>query len=144
LFEWAIACDAVGNAHRMAGNLDLAEKLFKASLDLKQEILGQHHLSLASCYDNLGLVALAQKDYPEAETYFRDALNITEQVLGPTAPQVYPRIDKLGRSLVKEGKFREAEELFHRALGFFNGDDPKLGDASKVYYALGSLYQEEK
>ena len=58
LMDWAVTCDSVGNAYRCRGKYELAEKLFKASLDMKTTILGKGHLSLAHTFDHLGCLYL--------------------------------------------------------------------------------------
>jgi len=143
IIEWAITCDAVGNCHRAAGNLDLANRLFNAALDIKTTVLGNNHLSLANSYDSLGGVCLEKKHLAEAESYFTDALNITEKTLSPESPQVYSRLDKLAKCLIKEGKYREAEQLYLRALTFWKSEPLKHDNEARALFALGSLYSQE-
>ncbi|HEY9715726.1 MAG TPA: tetratricopeptide repeat protein, partial [Chroococcales cyanobacterium] len=93
--EWAITCDAIGNQFRLRNNLDMAEKLFKAALDVKETILGKFHLSLANSYDNLGTICMERNQDAEAETFFRYALETTERIEPPENPTVFSRLDKL-------------------------------------------------
>ncbi len=143
IIEWAITCDAVGNCHRAAGNLDLANRLFNAALDIKTTVLGNNHLSLANSYDSLGGVCLEKDHLAEAESYFTDALNITEKTLSPESPQVYSRLDKLAKCLIKEGKYQEAEQLYLRALTFWKNEPLKHDNEARALFALGSLYSQE-
>jgi tetratricopeptide (TPR) repeat protein len=144
IIEWAITCDAVGNIYRTRGNFDLADRLFKAALDIKTTVLGNKHLSLANSYDNLGTLCLERNDYGGAATYFRSALEMTEKILSPDNPQVYSRLDKLARCLIKSGKEKDAEQLYQRAQAFWKDDDSHAGERARVMYALGSLYVDEK
>lgn len=144
IMEWAVTCDAIGNAYRERGNFDVAERLFKAALDIKATILGEGHLSLANSYDNLGGLCLAKNDMKEAESYFRDSLATTEKTLPPESAEVYSRLDKLAKCLIKSGKYEQAEALYLKALTFWKGGPSKYGNDCRAYFALGSLYAEEK
>jgi tetratricopeptide (TPR) repeat protein len=144
LIEWAIACDELGNLYMGQGNLVLADRLFKAALDMKTTVLGKEHLSLANSYDSLGKVCMARNQYDDAETFFRDALSITEKIQPPGHPQIYSRVDKLARCLIKEGKMDEAEKLYLNANASLAKDPSDCGNESRALFALGCLYVDEK
>jgi len=144
LIEWAIACDEIGNIYSSHESFDMAEKLFKAALDVKSTVLGKQHLSLANSYDSLGSLCLDRKQYEDAESYYKDALEITERIQPPENPQVYSRLDKLGKCLILEGKFPQAEELYQRAQGLWKASPSNCGNEARAMYALGSLYAQEK
>lgn len=145
LIEWAIACDQLGNAYLARRNYDLADRLFKAALDLKATVLGKGHLSLANSYDSLGMLCMERKENKDAESYFRDALLTTERTLDPQSPQIYARMDKLAKCLIKSGKYKQAEEIYLKAhREFWKTEPSKGGDEARVLYALGCLYLAEK
>ena len=168
LIEWAIACDDIGtlysakfsalNANNTAAATTdpatteggaqscflLADRLFKAALDVKSTVLGKQHLSLANSYDSLGALSMARHHEQEAESYFNDALEITEKIQPPEHPQVYSRIDKLGKCLILEGKLAEAEQLYTRAQTLWQKEPSNCGNEARAMYALGSLYAQEK
>ena len=103
LLEWSITCDALGDMYRIRKNYDIADRLFKAALDVKATVLGKKHLSLANSYDNLATICMEKNDFKEAESYYRDALRITEKILEPGDPQIYSRINlgiKIGKAHV--------------------------------------------
>lgn len=145
LIEWAIACDKLGDQYRLHEKYYLAGRLYKAALDVKGTVLGKEHLSLANSYDNLGLLCMDRKEYPEAESYFRDALAQTERILPAEHHQVYQRLDKLAKCLMKEGKYSDAEALYQRAVStFWKHEQSKNGDDARALYALGCIYDEQK
>lgn len=144
LLEWSITCDMLGNVYRAHKRYVLADRLFKAALDIKATVLGKNHLSLANSYDSLGMLCMEKKEYKEAEGYFRDALRTTEGVLAPQSPEVYNRLDKLAKCLIKEGKFSEAEQLYFRAQTFWTKAPSKGGDEARAMYSLGCLYTDWK
>ena len=147
LIDWAIACDDIGNLYSarsgLPENFALADRLYKAALDVKATVLGKQHLSLANSYDSLGSLALLRQHDQEAESYFQDALDITERIQ-PSTQQVFNRVDKLARCKVKLGKFDEAEKLYIKAAGVWHAESSNNGSEARAAYALGSLYVQEK
>lgn len=144
LIEWAITCDELGNIYRNQENFALADRLFKAALDVKATVLGKEHLSLANSYDHLGTLYLAKNDYKEAEFYYKDALAITEKILPSEDPVVYARLDKLAKCLIKAGKYEQAKELYLRAQNFWKTEPSKYGNDARALFSLGCLYADEK
>lgn len=144
IIEWAITCDSIAGAYKYKGKYDMAEKLYKAALDLKARVLGEGHLSLAGSYDSLGILCMERGEYREAESYFRDSLTTTEKTLTPDYPEVYARLDRLAKCLIKEKKYSEAEGLYKLALSTFWKSSPsKGGDESRAVFALGMLNMEQ-
>jgi tetratricopeptide (TPR) repeat protein len=144
LIEWAITCDDLGTVYRSKGNYDVADRFFKAALDLKSSVLGKEHLSLANSYDSLGEICMSRGEIKDAESYYRDALRCTENVLQSDNPVVYGRLDKLARCIVKEGKIDEAEQLYKRAQNFWKAEPSKYGNEARDLFALGCLYDDQK
>jgi tetratricopeptide (TPR) repeat protein len=143
IIEWAVTCDAVGNSYLTLGNYQMADRFFKAALDVKTTVLGKNHLSLANSYDSLGTVYLEKKDLVEAESYYTDALDITEKTLGQGCHEAFNRLDKLAKVLIQEGKYPQAEALYLRAKNYTNNESSTSCDQARALYALGSLYTQE-
>lgn len=143
IIEWAITCDSIATSFKYKGKYDMAEKLYKAALDLKSRVLGEGHLSLAGSYDSLGILCMDRGEYKEAEDYFRDALITTEKTLTPDYPEVYARLDRLAKCLIKEKKYAEAEALYKRAMTFWKDGPSKGGDEARAVFALGCLNLEQ-
>lgn len=144
LIEWAITCDAIGNTFRAQGNFEIADRLYKAALDVKETVLGKEHLSLANSFDSIGTICLEKNDNREAESLFRYALEHTERIVPDEHGQVFARIDKLAKCLIKEQKFEEAEQLYQRALALWKKAPSKNGSEARTLFALGNLYVIEK
>jgi tetratricopeptide (TPR) repeat protein len=144
VLEWAITCDSVGSLYRDRGNLAMADRLFKAALDLKATVYGKDHLSLANSYDNLGTICAAKNEDTDAESYFRDSLATAEKTLPLESHEVFSRLDKLAQCLAKAGKYREAEELYVRAQSFWKHAPSRSGDEARALFALGCLYVDQK
>lgn len=145
LIEWAIACDDLGNLFMTRESYDMAERLFRAALDMKSTVLGKDHLSLANSYDSLGAVCQARGDFDQSELYMLNSIEITEKILDPTDPKLYARQDKLAKCLIKQSKFGEAEDVYVRAKAAFEGAEPSTtGIEQRNYFSLGCLYCDQK
>jgi len=144
LIEWAITCDAIGNQFRTRGDFDIADRLFKAALDVKETVLGKEHLSLANSFDSIGTICMDKNDDAEAENLYRYALEHTQRVLPDDFGKIYPRMDKLAKILIKEKKYEEAEQLYLRAIEYYKKEPTKNGSEARTYFALGNLYVVEK
>ena len=141
--EWAIACDSVANVYFAQKNFELAERLYKAALEVKETVYGKTHLSLANSYDSLGGLALARNDFFTAESHLKDAYEMSSKILGKTNPTVYGRLDKLAKCLILAGKRSEAEKLYLSAQNIWP-EPSKSGDDIRACYSLGNLYCEDK
>lgn len=144
LLEWAITCDDLGGIYRIRGSYDIADRYFKAALDLKATVLGKQHLSLANSYDSLAEICQAKNEMRDAESYFQDALGLTEKILSSEDQAVYRRLDKLAKCLVKEGKYQEAVETYHRALKLIPTEPSNNGTRARFLLALGCLYDDQR
>lgn len=143
VIEWAITCDAIGNSFKARGNYEMADRLFKAALDVKETVLGKEHLSLANSFDSLGGICLEKNDDGEAESFFRYALEHTERIVPDQHSQVFSRMDKLAKCLIKEKKYEEAEAIYIKALDLWKKPS-RNGSEARVNFALGNLYILEK
>lgn len=144
IIEWAITCDAIANHFRAKKNFDMADRLYKAALDVKETVLGKEHLSLANSFDNIGTICLDKDEDSEAENMYRYALEHTERVLPDDYGKIYPRIDKLARCLIKEKKYEEAEKLYLRSLDFWKKEPSRNGSEARLNFALGNVYVLQK
>jgi tetratricopeptide (TPR) repeat protein len=141
--DWALACDDVGNAYKQRGDLAMADRLFKAGLDVKSNIVVKDHLALASSYDNIGAVSFKRNDTKEAESYLKDSLATTETKLTPDDPQVWARLNSYAKCLIKEKKYAEAEQLYVRAQDFWPADPAYDGARARAALELGCLYSDQ-
>lgn len=142
--DWALACDEVGHLYKQRGNLEMADRLYKAALDIKADIVGKEHIALATSYDYVGSVCMARGEVHEAASYFRDSLAATQRLLPPDDPQVLGRLEKYAKCLIKEGKYSQAEQLYLHAENFGNADRERDGDRARTRLALGCLYCDQK
>lgn len=144
IIEWAITCDALGNQFSAKKDYDMADRLYKAALDIKETVLGKEHLSLANSFDSIGTICLDRNDDTEAENMYRYALEHTERVLPDDYGKIFPRMDKLAKCLIKEKKYEEAEALYRKALDFWKKEPSRNGSEARLSFALGNVLVMEK
>lgn len=90
---------ALAGANRLNGKMKEAKQV--------AELLRSTHPDSVLPYSSLGLIALDQKDWKEAEQQWRKMLSID--------PQSWTALNNLGLALNKLGKKKEAIEYLHRA-----------------------------
>ena len=71
---------------RQQGRYEEAEPLYQEAMQLRQELLGDSHPSVASSLNNRAVLRYYQNRYDEAEVLFLQALEIFESVLGSNHP----------------------------------------------------------
>ncbi len=141
--EWAVTCDRLGDVYRLKKKYAMAERFYKAGLDIKVTVIGKEHMSMAVSYDNLGILAMDKEEYADAAEYFRQSLETTQKIMGMGDPDTYSRLDRLARALIKDKKYDEAEKTYRLALQLWH-DEPNTGGATaRCLYQLGSMYSDQ-
>lgn len=144
ILEWAYTCDNIGTAYRTHEKYDLAERFYRAGLDLKETILPNGHLSLAISYDFLGMVYSERKKYDDAEFWFKDALMTTEKTLAKDSKEVYVRLDRYAKCMMNAGKNAQAADIYRRSLTFWEKSPCTSDQECRGLYSLGLLYIRDK
>ncbi|MCC7532287.1 MAG: tetratricopeptide repeat protein [Candidatus Melainabacteria bacterium] len=141
--EWAVTCDRLGDVYRLKKKYAMAERFYKAGLDIKVTVIGKEHMSMAISYDNLGILEMDKEEYADAAEYFRQSLETTQKIMGMGDPDTYARLDRLARALIKSKRYDEAEKTYNLALKLWH-DEPNTGGATaRCLYQLGSMYAEQ-
>lgn len=144
LLEWAIICDSIGDIYKGRGELDMAERLYKAGLDMKTTILGKKHLALAYSYERLAQISMKNGDYEEAEVYYNDAWDIAEKILEPDNYKYYGLLNQYAKCLIREKKYGEAERLYLKAEKIWQAQPSGRGYEQQTLFALGCLYADQR
>ena len=137
------------------GQYGLAEKMARASLKVRQEVLGLHDTATLDSTSILASVLQNRGQYEEAEKMNRRALAGSEKELGINHPDTLTSVNNLILVLQSRGQYEEAEKINRRALA---GMEKELGvnhpstlrsiyclahllSASQNYYEALNLYQ---
>jgi tetratricopeptide (TPR) repeat protein len=106
----------LGDVLDWLGRYEESELLYKRTLKILEQRLGEEHVSTAAALNNLGLAIEKQDRFLEAELLYRRALLVREQLLGLEHPNTATVLNNLANVYEKQGRIDEAETLYRRAL----------------------------
>lgn len=131
----AIALNSLATAEMASGDLAAAERDYREAL----RVAGAVGYAEGEAYitGNLAALALARRDWPEAETLAREALPLSKN-LG-RLELIAADCRRLAKALVRQGKRNEALPYAQRAVDIF----AQLGVASDIEAARKTLKECE-
>ncbi|MCA9125281.1 MAG: CHAT domain-containing protein, partial [Planctomycetales bacterium] len=92
-----------------------AEPLYRQSLEIRKEVLGEKHPDYAGGLNNLALLYYHMDDFASAEPLYRQSLEILKPVFG----EMHPNYSKAHYSLAylyhRTGDYERAEQFYSRA-----------------------------
>lgn len=135
---WAF-CEFMVQTHLKQGQLTLAEKWLRITLEINLSKKDENPIKLISSMHSLGITLVRMGKLDEGESLVRQALDLSIKTLGPDHPEVAKGYFGLGNVLVKKGKFEEAIRAYKNSL---NGVE--IADSMRGIYlnGLGSLYSD--
>ena len=138
LLSYALNARAV--AASLNSNLELAEQAHREALEIKTQLYGEIHPSIATTLSNLGSVLAKRNKYDEAEPVYRKALAMREQVFKTDNGPVGTTINNLALLLYRRGNLDEAEKLYRRSLAIRKREGyPSTGVATTLNNLAGLL-----
>ncbi|MGC1295948.1 MAG: serine/threonine-protein kinase [Alloacidobacterium sp.] len=145
--------DTIGQTYLDLGLNPEARKQLELALALHQRVDGPDNPKTLVTARRLGVAALRQGKYAEAEALFNQNLEIRRRVIGPEHPLTLRCISFLAYTYSADGKYAQAEALFiqnlkaeRRVLGPENRDTlVTLSDMAYMYqvqakYGLAETY----
>jgi tetratricopeptide (TPR) repeat protein len=108
--------NTIGFAYWELGQLQMAAKMYQASLERMRKLWGHEHPQVAATLHNLADVFRRNGQTKEAIVTEREALAINEKLFGQEHAAVAASLITLGSALGEARKFDEAETLLRRAL----------------------------
>ncbi len=112
---------------------DEAESLAQRALTL----LDEDDIERATCFSRLGLVAIDQQQWKEAEHYHRDALRIRQKY--DDQRKIAWSLQNLGYALRGQGKYEEAIDYYEQAIAILE-DVQDIANCANVQVNLGIVY----
>ena len=98
------------------GKYNEAIYLAEKALVIREKVLGQEHLSVATSLNYLAILYRLQGNYDKAEPLYVRALAISEKVLDQEHPSVAISLDNLALLYQSQGNYSKAEPMHLRAL----------------------------
>jgi Tfp pilus assembly protein PilF len=112
----ATCLNELGELARRDGRFDEAEKLYRRTLQILEEIYEGDHPTVASCMNNLGLTLGAVNQSDQAWELFSRAVAMDVRIFGPEDPKVSNRLNNMAWLLRRKGELAEAESFFRRSI----------------------------
>jgi tetratricopeptide (TPR) repeat protein len=141
--ELATTMDALGRLYQTREKLDVAERMYKGALALRQRTLAPEHMALAYSFENLANLYTIQGKQELAQSYMKQSLEVTEKTLQPGRPEFFHRLDSLAKTHSSMGHNGDAESLYKKALAIIDKSSPNSYDAGKASFALATLYLKQ-
>ncbi len=149
--DYTISLDNLGEFYYSNKKYSEAEKIFRKSLKLKKEILGEKHIEYAYSLHNLGSFYGERGQYLEAEPLLLKALEIRLVTLGKKNKTYLKTLENIAIIYAKQRKYSQAEPLFLEVLdikkSIYGETNPEYVDSLKklafFYKSQGNFYQAE-
>lgn len=127
------------------------EHFYLQSLQVRLQLLGEHHPKIANIYSDLAVLYNTQGRYQDAEKLCLKALELRTQLLGEDHPKVANSLNDLATVFNTQGRYEDAERLYLKSLrlieDLFGEEHPKvasaLNDLATVYNARGCYDEAE-
>jgi tetratricopeptide (TPR) repeat protein/predicted Ser/Thr protein kinase len=142
----------LGKAASARGELEVADRHFRAALALRVEALGPDHPEVAASLHDLGANEYARGRHAEAREALTQALDLRTRVLNPDHPDLGDTEASLGAVLYATADYRAARDHYARAAAIrgaaLGPDHPRvaearmnLGHAERVLGDLDRAYE---
>lgn len=149
--DYTISLDNLGEFYYGNKKYSEAEKIFRKSLKLKKEILGEKHIEYAYSLHNLGSFYGERGQYLEAEPLLLKALEIRLATLGKKNKTYLKTLENIAIIYAKQAKYSQAEPFFLEVLdikkSIYGETNPDyIGSLKKLaffYQSQGNFYQAE-
>lgn len=113
-YNSAVFYDYIGFCFEMLRMFDNAKESHHHALAIRKA--EGHNFAIAKSLNNLGTVAIGEKDYQKAKELFTEALNLKEAIYHEEHPEIAVTINNLGVLLLRSGDAKAAKPYFEKAL----------------------------
>jgi tetratricopeptide (TPR) repeat protein len=131
--------------HKHAGDATKAMLLFKQSLAIYRERLGNKSKEVGTVLNNIGRIHYLWSEYDEALKIYGEALSIRMEVLGEDSIDVAATVYNTGQSYHQLGQLDNAMHYYQRFLKTTTSRrGPLSRDAAVVYRGIADIHQERR
>ncbi|PVF97307.1 hypothetical protein CPB86DRAFT_707172 [Serendipita vermifera] len=130
-------------AIRLGCQLEMAEKILRKALELRQEILGPHHPYNVVAIHTLATIFRKCGPLEEAEKFMRESLELGMRLLGPEHSYTTKIMQETALILYERNKLEEAEKMLREAVEFQKKDPgPQHDETTWSMYRLSFVLIE--
>lgn len=106
----------LGRFYKSQRDYEQALPWYRDGLILARDRLGQEHLNVALCLNNLAGLYCAQGQYELSELLYKQALEMRKRLLGQEHPDVAQSLNSLALLYYTQERYSLAEPLYEQAL----------------------------
>jgi tetratricopeptide (TPR) repeat protein len=118
-----------------------AIEFYEKSIKINQKILSPTDPSLASSYNNIGLVYAKMGEYSKALSYYEKALEIEQKTLPPNHPSLATSYNHIGGVYYSMAEYSKALSYFEKALEIYQKTlPPNHPHLATSYNSIGLVY----
>lgn len=118
--RYVMSLDGLANASFNRNKFDVAERLYKKALTIRENVHPADHEDVATSANNLAAVMFKQEKYKEAEEFYNKALQIREKKDGKMSKGVANVLYQLGMVFHAQSRYERAEDFYKQALEIKN------------------------
>ncbi|CAB4013397.1 Nephrocystin-3 [Paramuricea clavata] len=134
----------LGESYTKMGKFDQAKDYYQRALEIREKLLGPHHVNVADSYNNIGTVYDEKGDLDQAKDYYQRALEIKEKQLGPIHVDLAVSYNNIGTVYRRKGDLEKAKDYYQRALKIQEKQlGPNQVDVATSYNNIGIIYREK-
>ena len=128
--------------YQKLNNLDMAEKWYIRSLNIKVNALGWNDPDVALSHMNIGTLKLHRKKHHEAEEHFRKCLAIYQKYYERDTSKIVKALENLAHVLAMQSRFEEGEEFYQPALKLLLKTDRMEKCLPGLHWRFAMWYEE--
>ncbi|CAJ1379245.1 unnamed protein product [Effrenium voratum] len=129
-------CSSLGVAFNDAGQPEEALAQHQEALQLRKDIVGKNHSSVAECLNNLGNIYYHRGSFQKAAEHFEQALELLSESLRTDTPFVALTLYNLGLCRANLGQLPAAEAALKKALQIAERTMPSSQQADLIRNTL--------
>ncbi|KIM32147.1 hypothetical protein M408DRAFT_214514 [Serendipita vermifera MAFF 305830] len=135
----------LADAFSDVGDWDTMEKMEKEVIEMRKDILGEHHLETIDAMSNLARTYKSKdKRYIEAVVLETEVLRVRREQLGPNHRRIVDALEELALTRLLEKKYSEAESLLMEAMDMVSNLVGKEHNATiNIMALLGKCYKRK-
>lgn len=124
---------------RSAGEVALAEILFREAIDMKTRILGEDHLDVSEVQDNLAYLLERMGRFEEAEELYGSVLEAMEATYGRPSLEVAATLNSLAILYLNTERFPEGEAMARESLANRQAHGVTGADLEMARHSLATI-----
>ena len=147
----ATLMETIGRVYMHLADYTSSAEMLELSLELRQQLFGGTHASIATSKNELARTLIRQADYVRANALLQEALESNEADFGSRSPAVAENLFNLAEVHLQTGELNQAVEYARASIAIYSEHETdraiELADANNVlarcFQLMGNLDESE-